>query len=60
MGRREYFSHLLWACHIQMIYLGLRSSTSNRVKSIDHITHFPFKQKDNLDYTNPQACIMDM
>lgn len=46
MGRREYFPHLLWACHIQMIYLGLNSSVSNRVKkNIDHTTHFPFKQK---------------
>lgn len=60
MGRRESFSHLLWARHIQMIYLCLRGSTSNRVKNIDPVARFPFKQKDNLDYRNRQACIMDM
>lgn len=60
MGRREFFSHLLWARHIQMIYLWLHSSISNRVKNTGHILHFPFKQEDNLNYRNPQACIMDM
>lgn len=43
-----------------MIYLGLHSSISNRAKNIDHMTHFPFEQKDNSDYRNPQACIMEM